>query len=76
MSLWAWIAIAAGCFLLLSTLVAFAVAAALGSITSHINELHETEVWALAPPMRAAGGEKAKDAEPEEEEAPRVVRLR
>jgi len=74
-SVWIWIAIGAGSFLVVSLLVGLALGAVLGSIGQGISELYETEDWAMAPPARALG-----DAEPEPGEAEtkqdRVVRLR
>ena len=75
MSVWIWIAIGAGLFLVVSLFVGLAVGAVLGSIGQGISELYETEDWAMAPPARALA-----DAEPEPGEAEtkqdRVVRLR
>jgi hypothetical protein len=76
MSIWVWITIGAGSFLILSLLVGLAVAAILGNIGRRVSELYETEDWATAPPARAL-----KDAgEPQPEDAKttrgRVVRLR
>jgi hypothetical protein len=75
MSVWTWIAIGAGSFLVLSLLVGLAVGAVLGSIGRRISEMHETEDWVMASPTQALG-----DAEPQPEEAEleldRVVGLR
>ncbi len=74
-SVWIWIAIGAGSFLVVSLFVDLALGAVLGSIGQGISELYETEDWAMAPPARALA-----DAEPEPGEAEtkqdRVVRLR
>jgi hypothetical protein len=76
MSVWVWIAIGVGSFLVLSLFVGLAVAAVLGDIGRRVSGLYETEDWATAPPARAL-----KDAgEPQPEEVKtkrgRVVRLR
>jgi hypothetical protein len=74
LSVWIWIAVGTGSFLVLSLLVGLVVAAILGNIGRRVSELFETEDWALAPPTRAQG-----DTEPQTEDAKlheRVVRLR
>jgi hypothetical protein len=53
MSVWVWIAIGVGSFLVLSLFVGLAVAAVLGDIGRRVSELYETEDWATAPPARA-----------------------
>jgi phosphate/sulfate permease len=71
-SLWDWIVVGIGSFLVLSLLVGLAVAAVLGSIGRKVSELYETEEWALAPLSRAR-----RAAEPKEQtKRDRVIRLK
>ena len=76
MSVWVWIAIGVGSFLVLSLCVGLAVAAVLGDIGRRVSGLHETEDWATAPPARAL--RDAGEPQPEEVKTKRgrVVRLR
>jgi hypothetical protein len=64
MSVWTWIAVGVGSFLLLSLVVGLLIGAILGEIGRLVSELHESEDWATAPPTRARG-----EVEPEPEEA-------
>jgi hypothetical protein len=75
MSVWTWIAIGAGSFLLLSLLVGLAVGAVLGTIGRRISEMYETEDWVMASPTRALGDEEPQPGEAEVE-LDRVVGLR
>jgi len=76
MSLWVWIAVGVGSFLVLGLSAALAVGAVLGRIGRRVTELHETEEWMMAPPSRAAAD--TTEPQPEEAEATsgRVIRLR
>ena len=74
MSMWAWIVVGAGVFLVLSLLVGLAVAAVFRSIGRRVSELHETEEWALAPLRRAVRDAKSRSDDAKKHD--RVIRLR
>jgi hypothetical protein len=74
MSMWAWIVVGAGVFLVLSLLVGLAVAAVFRSIGRRVSELYETEVWALAPLERAERDAKSRLEDAKKHD--RVIRLR
>jgi hypothetical protein len=69
MPMWFWIAIGLGSFVLLSLVVAFAVARILGTIGREISELYGTEDWATLPPSRAS--REIKEKQPDEVEVSR-----
>ena len=50
--MWVWIAIAVGCFLVMSLLAGFALALILGAIARRMTEPYESEVWSTLPPAR------------------------
>ena len=76
MSVWVWIAIGVGSFLVLSLFGGLAVAAVLGEIGRRVSELYETEDWATAPSARAL--KDGDEPQPEEVKTKRgrVARLR
>jgi hypothetical protein len=53
MTVWGWIAVAAGAFAGLSIGVGLVIARILGSISAGLNEMFEEEVWTSAPLTRA-----------------------
>ncbi len=75
MTVWTWLAVGVGSFLVLSLLLGLAVAAVLGEIGRRVSELHESEGWATAPPNRALGEVEPQAGEAKAEQD-RVVRLR
>jgi hypothetical protein len=54
MSMWTWIAIGVGAFLVLATTVALVVAGVLGVIADSVSALYETAEWAEQPLTREA----------------------
>ena len=52
MNVWAWVGVGSGGFLLMSALVAVAVARILSHIAAEASALLELEAWALAPLAR------------------------
>jgi hypothetical protein len=74
MSMWAWIVVGAGVFLVLSLLVGLAVAAVFRSIGRRVSELYENEEWALAPLGRAVRDAKSRPEDAKKHD--RVIRLR
>jgi hypothetical protein len=53
MPMWVWIAIGAGGFLVVATVVAFVLARILGAVGREISALYEGELWADRAPTRA-----------------------
>lgn len=76
MSVWTWVVVGTGSFVVLSLLVGLAVGAVLGSIGRRISELHETEDWAMAPPTREREEAEAEPQPGAAKELDRVIRLR
>ncbi len=64
--MWVWIAIGAGAFLVVSTVIAFVLARILGTIGREISALYEAELWAARGPTRATKDLSAP--QPEESE--------
>jgi len=53
MTVWGWIAVAAGTLLGLSVVIGLVIARVLGSISSRLNHMFEEESWTSAPLTRA-----------------------
>lgn len=76
MSLWAWIAIGAASFLVVSLLAGLAIGAILRDIGRRISELQESEDWTVLPPTRASGDNEGQQPDPARRGVSRIVRLR
>jgi hypothetical protein len=76
MPMWVWIAIGLGSFVVLSLVVAFAVARILGTIGREISEMYGTEDWATLPPSRASREVNEQQPDEVEGKSSRLVRLR